>query len=159
MVRTRDFLSELASEYEKHRSAGDCNGFGEHKKGQHSNDYAYFGESLQLKFEFGDFRVHKKGVNIVVEAEGAGGVTNETKYWFLLENSIIEGTIALIHVYKRDSPDDYESHHRLWEFLDNKMKASLGDRYKAKWMPLRESCYESDFNEIIDELMKTIHQF
>jgi hypothetical protein len=68
-------------------------------------------------FQYGDLRVELHDSVVVVEAEGAGGVTNLVKYWPLIENGRIQKKLLLFHLFCTQTPTDYASHRELWNFL------------------------------------------
>ena len=80
-------------------------------------------------FQFGDLRVDRPKVHVVIEVESAGGVTNLVKYWSCIESRLIDRPVRLIHLFQQESPDDYRSHIELWRFLSAKMKAALGNQF------------------------------
>lgn len=82
-------------------------------------------------FQFGDLRVDVGTHHVVVEVESAGGVTNLTKYWYLLDTGLVSKPIILFHIFAQASSDDYRSHLDLWDFLAARMRGALGDKVQA----------------------------
>lgn len=82
-------------------------------------------------FQFGDLRVETRTCYVVMETESAGGVTNLAKYWYCIENNLIKKPVILLHLFRKASKDDYESHLALWDFLWKEMSNALGDKIKA----------------------------
>jgi len=107
--------------------------------------YGYRAESGQGKnnrlplegnvyFQFGDLRVETEKCHIIVEVESAGSVTNLAKYWYYLKkypNALGNKRVILLHLYKQESKGDYASHLMLWEFLQEKIKREIGNKFKA----------------------------
>ncbi|MHA1223079.1 MAG: hypothetical protein ACTSP3_07460 [Candidatus Heimdallarchaeaceae archaeon] len=81
-----------------------------------------------LYYQFGDLRIEMNDFTILVETEGAGGVSNIVKYWYCFENKIIEKPIVLLHLYQQSSINDYGSHLLLWKFIWEKMQKEINKK-------------------------------
>jgi hypothetical protein len=102
-----------------------------------------------IYFEFGDLRVETTSHHVIVEVETAGGISNLVKYWYYLEEKEIKKPIILLHIYCRSSKSDYGSHLILWDFIQNKMAKTVGDKVQA-------TCY-SYFTSA--DLSRALHDF
>lgn len=100
-------------------------------------------------FQFGDLRVETPERILVVEAESAGGVTNLVKYWYCLSTNPPAKPIALFHIFRQSSLNDYASHLALWDFLADKTHESVGDRVRAVRFTYRN----------LDELETAVDEF
>jgi len=72
--------------------------------------------SCKDKFQFGDLRIETPKRTIVVEIDGAGGITNFLKYWPYLAGHTQtrpKKKFTLIHIF--DPP--YPSHIALWKYF------------------------------------------
>jgi hypothetical protein len=58
-------------------------------------------------------------------------VTNLAKYWYCNENGLINKSVYLLHLFRKNSKNDYESHLILWDFLYGQMKSELKDKIEA----------------------------
>lgn len=88
--------------------------------------------AVRTGYQFGDLRIDTDSHHLVVEVESAGGVTNLTKYWALIENGIISKPVILFHAFALGTANDYRSHLDLWDFLAEKMRAALGNTFEAR---------------------------
>lgn len=88
-------------------------------------------------FQFGDLRVETDNEHLVIEVESAGGVTNLTKYWYALDKGLIKKPVTLMHIFKQNSDNDFDSHLQLWEFISQQMKVSLGIKFKSQLFTYR----------------------
>jgi hypothetical protein len=84
-------------------------------------------------FQFGDLRVEGPSSTVVVEIESAGGVTNLVKYWPLLAAGRPAKRFVMVHLFRVTSANDYASHHRLWEYLVDRMREDLAGRCQLRW--------------------------
>ncbi|EFH88943.1 hypothetical protein [Ktedonobacter racemifer] len=99
-------------------------------------------------FQFGDLRVETPQRTLIVEAESAGGATNQVKYWYCLGKGHITRPIHLMHIFAQNSENDYQSHLDLWDFLAQKMASDLGNMFTAKRYTYRNT---SDLESIVKE--------
>jgi hypothetical protein len=87
----------------------------------------------RVGFEFGDLRVETDDCHLIVEHEGAGGVTNLAKYWYCLQKNKILKPAHLFHIYHVAKGSDYQSHTDLWNFLWELMAPlARAKQFKAK---------------------------
>ena len=107
-------------------------------------------------YQFGDLRVCRDDCNVIVEVESAGGVTNIAKYWYCLQNQLIDGPVFLIHLYRQTSPSDYYSHLALWRFLADKTSLSFPNSFQAWLYTYREDSIEADLVEPLRKFAELI---
>ncbi|MEF3280926.1 MAG: hypothetical protein K6357_08195 [Elusimicrobiota bacterium] len=123
--------------------------------GQGKNNRIEVGDNIY--FQFGDLRVETGNCSVIVEVESSGGVTNLVKYWYILSSSETEPKISkdiiLLHIFKKNSENDYESHIKLWEFLYGKMKEKLGNRIEAKLFEVKN---EDDLSNAVNKFKKKL---
>lgn len=79
----------------------------------------------KVSFQFGDLRIDTDKYHIIVEVESSGGITNLVKYWYAIEKGKIKKTVILIHIYKKQSKNDYASHEELWDFIKEKLNNKI----------------------------------
>ena len=106
-----------------------------------------------LYYQFGDLRVEMQDFTLIIETEGAGGVSNLVKYWYCFENNMIKKPIILLHLYQQASINDYGSHLLLWNFLWERMQITLNKKkinIKAELFP----CYEKAEQERAKSIFK-----
>lgn len=84
-------------------------------------------------FQFGDFRLEAPGLDLVVETESGGGVTNLAKYWPLLAAKRPR-RFVLVHLFQVLSRSDYVSHLALWDWLVERMREDLERRCGVLWL-------------------------
>ena len=85
------------------------------------NKEIYIGQSKEnritidktLYYQFGDLRIDMKEFYLIVETEGAGGVSNLVKYWYCFKKNLIAKPIVLLHLYQQASINDYGGHSSL----------------------------------------------
>ena len=83
----------------------------------------------QVFFQRSDLWVPR--ARIAVEVESAGGVTNLGKFWYLLEQGMIESPLTVLHVFSQVSDNDWEAHFRIWDVLAREMRRAFGDKFVA----------------------------
>lgn len=106
-------------------------------------------------FQFGDLRVDTEQRHIIVEVDH-GGVTNLVKYWPSLENELIKKSIILLHLYRITTRGDYASHRHLWNFLNEKMRRELGEKFRSYMFTYRGDRIHEDLREaanLFEELL------
>ena len=116
------------------------------------NKIAELGRS---SFQFGDLRVNTPNRHIIVEVESAGGVTNLVKYWYCLEEGLIVKPIYLFHLFAQASANDYRSHLQLWDFLAEKMRKALGNKFSAEKYTYRNS---AELENIVNEFKRAMEE-
>ena len=117
-----------------------------------TNKIAKLGRS---SFQFGDLRVNTPKRHIIVEVESACGVTNLVKYWYCLEEGFIVKPIYLLHIFAQASENDYIRHLQLWDFLAEKMRKALGDKFSAKKCTYRNS---DELEDIVNEFKRAMEE-
>ena len=98
---------------------------------------------LNVYYQFGDLRVELPKCTVLVEIESAGGVTNLAKYWECIDSNRLPKPVKLLHVFRKTSASDYESHMVLWRFLCGKMQAALGPNFEGRCVTYQHGSSES----------------
>jgi hypothetical protein len=62
---------------------------------------------------------------------------NLLKYWILIDQGAIKKPVRLLHMWGQGSANDYTAHHLGWQFLDEKMREVLGERFASVFMTYR----------------------
>lgn len=108
-----------------------------------------------LYYQFGDLHVETDTYYIVIEIEGAGGVTNLVKYWYMVLEmpGKIDKPIILMHIYKQNSSNDYGSHLLLWDLIWSRMKKEVGARITAKKYTF---IHDNELNHIVNDFKNII---
>jgi hypothetical protein len=96
--------------------------------------------SGNVYYQFGDLRVALPEADVIVEVESAGGgTTNLAKYWECFEQGRTTRPIRLLHLFRQQSPNDYEAHMIVWRFLCSKMQTELGGRFEGMCFTYRSN--------------------
>lgn len=98
--------------------------------GQGSNNTLRLSDHSAI--QFGDLRIELAACTIVVELESGGGVTNLVKYWHAFAQGKLEKPIVLLHIFRRTSMHDYQSHLDIWDFCNQQMQAALPGRFAGQ---------------------------
>ncbi len=136
----KDFIDEL-----KHRQQKYYNGQGNDNRIKVNN---------KVSFQFGDLRIDTDKYHIIIEVESSGGITNLAKYWYAIEKGKITKTVILLHIYKKQSKNDYASHEELWDFIYDKMNEKLNNKIIAKRFDYKDGHHDKNalvfFKSLLD---------
>lgn len=102
--------------------------------------------------QFGDLRVKLKKPErfLIVEVESAGGVTNLAKYWECYEKGRIKEPMKLLHLFRKNSANDYKAHRMVWEFLCEKMQKAHSTTFEARLLTYNDPADMAQATELFE---------
>lgn len=124
-----------------------------------SNRFVVNGWQLEPRqaFQFGDLRLEAPDLDLVVETESGGGITNLAKYWPLLAAKRPQ-RFVLVHLFQILSRSDYISHLALWDWLIERMREDLERRCGVLW-PRDWEARRFVYGPTIDALPEVVSYF